>query len=203
MQPHHSNELQLFADAIARLDEALLAMGEYPTVTVVRDSLIKRFEFTYEMAIQHRRQRTGFFPRRSEAVGAAHDRNRNGFMSATEEHVCAGITIRPHWLAMVQDILGQYVSGREVRAFGSRVAGGSRPFSDLDIAICGAEPLNDTALLRLREALEESDLPIEVDVVPLQTAARHILDAVARHSVVIQSGTSPLDTDGTQRKLEK
>ena len=124
-------------------------------------------------------------------------------MSATEEQVCVGVTIRPHWLAMVQDLLGQYAPGREVRAFGSRVAGGNRPFSDLDIAICGDEPLDDSALFRLREALEESDLPINVDVVSLQTAGLHVLDAVARHSVVIQSGTKELAAGGTEQTQEK
>ena len=53
----HSNELQLFADAIDRLDEGLSAMNEYPGVTVVRDGVIKRFEFTYEMAIRCLRSR--------------------------------------------------------------------------------------------------------------------------------------------------
>lgn len=47
----HSNELQIIADAIDRLDEGLAVMSEYPGVTVVRDGVIKRFEFTYGMAI--------------------------------------------------------------------------------------------------------------------------------------------------------
>ena len=57
MTLHHSNEMRLFADALDRLDEALLAMEEYPTLTVVRDGVIKRFEFTYEMAIRCLRSR--------------------------------------------------------------------------------------------------------------------------------------------------
>ena len=53
----HSNELQLFADAIDRLDEGLAVMNKYPGITVVRDGVIKRFEFTYEMAIRCLRSR--------------------------------------------------------------------------------------------------------------------------------------------------
>ena len=52
MQSNISNEIQFFSDALGRLDEALLAMTDYLTLTVVRDGAIKRFEFTYEMAIR-------------------------------------------------------------------------------------------------------------------------------------------------------
>ena len=108
-------------------------------------------------------------------------------MKAANDQMCGGVIIRPHWLAMLQDILQRYVPEREVRAFGSRVTGGNRPFSDLDIAICGNAPVDGAALFGLREALEESDLPINVDVVPLEQAGRHIVNAVHRHSVVIQA----------------
>ena len=108
-------------------------------------------------------------------------------MSMASDQVSDGVIIRPHWLAMVRDILQQYVPEREVRAFGSRVTGGNRPFSDLDIAISGGAPPDDATLFDLREALEESDLPINVDVVPLTLAGPHIIDAVARHGVVIQT----------------
>ena len=108
-------------------------------------------------------------------------------MSMASDQVSDGVIIRPHWLAMVRDILQQYVPEREVRAFGSRVTGGNRPFSDLDIAISGDAPLDDATLFNLREALEESDLPINVDVVPLTLAGPHIIEAVAQHGVVIQA----------------
>lgn len=121
-------------------------------------------------------------------------------MSAANDQTSDGVIIRPHWLAMVQAILRQYVPEREVRAFGSRVTGGNRPFSDLDIAICGDELVRDAALFGLREALEESDLPINVDVVPLQQAGRHIVDAVSRHGVVIQGGTAAIKAGGHQTR---
>ena len=250
MQPHHSNELQLFADALDRLDEALRVMGDYPALTVVRDGAIKRFEFTYEMAIRclRARLRQGAHPdagrygyrttiRFSADVGliddpqawidytnsrqnTAHGYNEpvtisvaadvprfaadarrllnrqpivngigDGFMTAASDQVCDGVIIRPRWLAMVREILQRHAPHREVRAFGSRVVGGNRPFSDLDLAIGGDAPVDGATLVGLRDALEESDLPINVDVVPLQTAGPHVVDAVARHSVVIQVGT--------------
>ena len=124
-------------------------------------------------------------------------------MTTANNAVSDGVIIRPHWLAMVRGILRQYVPEREVRAFGSRVTGGNRPFSDLDIAICGDEPVDDAALFGLREALEASDLPINVDVVPLPQAGPHMVDAVNRHSVVIQHGPAVAGLSGLQTREKR
>ncbi|GBQ27486.1 DNA polymerase beta subunit like nucleotidyltransferase [Acetobacter estunensis NRIC 0472] len=66
--------------------------------------------------------------------------------------------------AIVLRILNEIVSDREVRAFGSRVTGKAKPFSDLDLAIMGDEPLPLETQARLEEAFSESDLPWKVDV---------------------------------------
>ena len=124
-------------------------------------------------------------------------------MSKEDEQISDGLVIRPHWLAMVQEILRQHVPDREVRAFGSRATGASRPFSDLDIAICGAEPVDDLTMFALRDALEESDLPINVDVAPVQSAGPHIVDAVARHGIVIQSGSPAAEDGGRPQQQDK
>ena len=55
-RPSH-DEIGLFSLALARLDEALDVADRDPGNTVVRDGLIKRFEFTYEMAIRCLRYR--------------------------------------------------------------------------------------------------------------------------------------------------
>lgn len=45
------------------------------------------------------------------------------------------IDIQPQHLEMVEKIFRTYLSGYEVRAFGSRVKGTARPFSDLDLEV--------------------------------------------------------------------
>ena len=55
-RPSH-DEIELFSLALDRLDEALDVADRDPANTVVRDGLIKRFEFTYEMAIRCLRYR--------------------------------------------------------------------------------------------------------------------------------------------------
>lgn len=66
---------------------------------------------------------------------------------------------------VLKSILQKFVSDCEVRAFGSRVSGTSKPFSDLDLVIMTKSPLSFTTLGGLMEALSESRLPFRVDVV--------------------------------------
>lgn len=63
----------------------------------------------------------------------------------------------------VQTILASHLAGHEVRAIGSRVKGGSKPWSDLDIVIM-TTPNRPYWLSQLHEAFEESDLPFTVDI---------------------------------------
>jgi uncharacterized protein len=58
----------------------------------------------------------------------------------------------------------KHVPECEVRAFGSRVNGAAKNYSDLDLAVVGSGKLSDDTLRRLKEAFEESDLPFRVDV---------------------------------------
>ncbi|MFE8872232.1 nucleotidyltransferase family protein [Acetobacter persici] len=74
------------------------------------------------------------------------------------------IDITPEERAIVLRILNEIVPDREVRAFGSRVTGKAKPFSDLDLAIMGDEPLALETRARLEESFSDSDLPWKVDV---------------------------------------
>ena len=56
--------------------------------------------------------------------------------------------------------------------FGSRARGEARRASDIDIAILPEAPLIPGTLARLREALEESDIPYRVEVIDLSTASK-------------------------------
>ena len=67
-------------------------------------------------------------------------------------------------LEIVTEILRNHVPDCEVRAFGSRVTGNAKKFSDLDLALIGPEKLDWRKLEELRDAFSESDLPIIVDV---------------------------------------
>jgi predicted nucleotidyltransferase len=74
-------------------------------------------------------------------------------------------------LSIVQDILARYVPNRPVFVFGSRANGRAQRRSDLDLAVGGTEPLNFRIQGELADAFDESDLPIEVDVVDLSAVS--------------------------------
>ena len=75
------------------------------------------------------------------------------------------IDLSPAHLEIVRAVLLRRVPGVPVYAFGSRATWQARKFSDLDLALVPEEALDWRVLARLREAFEESDLPITVDVI--------------------------------------
>ncbi len=60
---------------------------------------------------------------------------------------------------LVRDILQNYIPNYEVWAFGSRVNGRAKLFSDLDVAIITQNPLSFKLNAELSDAFSESDLP--------------------------------------------
>lgn len=89
------------------------------------------------------------------------------------------LDLAPEHLAEVCRILALHASGRTVRAFGSRVQGNAKPFSDLDLAVMGDVSLDFRALAALKDAFAESNLPFRVDVVDWASTSevfREIID---------------------------
>lgn len=77
-----ASELNLLANALGRLDEALAAVVA-PQNTVLRDGAIKRFEFTYEMAVRCLRSRL--------RQGAHPDAGRYGYRTTIRFSADAGL----------------------------------------------------------------------------------------------------------------
>ncbi|MBF0752469.1 MULTISPECIES: nucleotidyltransferase family protein [unclassified Pasteurella] len=93
--------------------------------------------------------------------------------------------IEPKHLAIVQDILRTYLAGYEVWAFGSRVKGTARQFSDLDLVVMSEEPLSLRLFAEVSEAFSESDLPYKVDVIDWATTSESFREIIAQKYVVI------------------
>jgi uncharacterized protein len=52
-----------------------------------------------------------------------------------------------------------------VFVFGSRADGHAKPYSDYDIGLYAESPIDWSAMAKISEELEESDLPVTVDLV--------------------------------------
>ena len=91
-------------------------------------------------------------------------------------------------LAEVERILREHVPECEVRAFGSRVTGRTKPWSDLDLALVGEGPLGFVRKGRIIEAFQESTLPFRVDVLDWHEVSPSFQAIIAQEYAVIQTG---------------
>ena len=74
------------------------------------------------------------------------------------------IDLEPAQLEEVQSILGRHFPKTKVLAFGSRVSGKAKKYSDLDLVIQGSEPISTSQMQSLKDAFSSSSLSILVDV---------------------------------------
>ena len=89
------------------------------------------------------------------------------------------------WLQAKQ-ILAAQVPQLEVWAFGSRVNGHAKPYSDLDLALITAQPLTLAQLADITHAFESSDMTIRVDVMDWANSSEAFRKIVFDKKVVVQ-----------------
>ena len=95
------------------------------------------------------------------------------------------IDAAPADLAYVLGTLARLLPGREVWAFGSRVNGKAKKFSDLDLVVLGPK-LSDSVRMDLADAFRESDLPFKVDLIEWETTQPYFRKIIEANYEVIQ-----------------
>lgn len=90
-------------------------------------------------------------------------------------------------LALVQQILGDIAPQCEVWAFGSRVNGTPKAFSDLDLVLINHEAIPLDVRANLVEAFSESDLPWKVDLVDWHSISPQFRQIIQSGYEVIQT----------------
>ena len=100
----------------------------------------------------------------------------------------SSIDLNPTCMATVERILSEHVPECEVRAFGSRAAWTAKDYSDLDLAVVGDGPLHWRTLGRLKDAFEESRLPMRVDLLDWHAISESFRDVIELDYVVVQKG---------------
>ena len=96
------------------------------------------------------------------------------------------LLLRPQEFAEVCQILKNIVPDYPVWAFGSRVSGGAKQFSDLDIVIMTQEPLSLTDMADLKEAFDQSDLVFKVDIVDWASTSDSFRKVIKAEKIIIQ-----------------
>ncbi len=74
------------------------------------------------------------------------------------------INVGDQHLSTVKRILHKHVNNAEIRVFGSRLNEDVKKYSDLDLAIVAKEKIAPRVVMRMKEELEESDIPFRVDI---------------------------------------
>lgn len=106
----------------------------------------------------------------------------------------AKIDLKPQDWNEVCRILETHVPEYPVWAFGSRAKRTAKAYSDLDLAVIAPQPLSLTKMAIIKEAFDESDLSIRVDIVDWAAASETFRTIIKQDKVVIQEGKSRKDT---------
>ena len=96
--------------------------------------------------------------------------------------------LNPEDVTEILKILKQQVPEYAVWAFGSRVRGGAKPFSDLDIVIVTTDPLSLEKKADIEVAFDESDLVFKVDVVDWAKTKEPFQRIINESKIVLQDG---------------
>ncbi len=112
-------------------------------------------------------------------------------MNEVQDAYSAGsIALLPGELEIVKAALARHIPGRRVWLFGSRATGRHLwRFSDLDLAIEGS--LTWTERADLGEELDESDLPMKVDLVETGMVDASFLALIRPHFILLQDAAGP------------
>lgn len=90
-------------------------------------------------------------------------------------------------LGVIKKILKNEAPELTVWAFGSRVKGTAKPFSDLDLALIGNEKLDWQRIESLKDNFSASTLPFSVDIVDWHTITKDFQALITENHVEIQS----------------
>ncbi|MCP1220444.1 nucleotidyltransferase domain-containing protein [Acetobacter orientalis] len=102
----------------------------------------------------------------------------------------SALALSPEETLIVTTLLKECVPDKEVWVFGSRAKGTAKPYSDLDLAVIGEEPLPLLVRVSLEEAFSSSLLPWKVDVLDWATTDAVFRDLIQKDHIVIQAQPS-------------
>ena len=102
-------------------------------------------------------------------------------------------------LEIVTQLLEKHVPECEVRAFGSRINGTAKPYSDLDLVIIGAEKLSDELMSEMKEAFVASDLTCRVDLLDWARISDEFKAVINKEYVTLKKLRPGLSTPGADQ----
>ena len=98
------------------------------------------------------------------------------------------ICILENELKIVLDIIKELYPKCKISVFGSRYKGTYKEYSDLDLAIEGAEKIPFEEMSKIKDAFEESDLNFSVDIIDLNGISKEFKEIVMGGNEEIYNG---------------
>jgi predicted nucleotidyltransferase len=99
------------------------------------------------------------------------------------------IDLQPKHRELLCTILRQHVPDCTVWIFGSRARGSAKIMSDIDLALEGNGAIDQRRISNLREAFDESLLPMKVDIVDLYSIDAGFRNIIERQRIALSSAT--------------
>lgn len=84
---------------------------------------------------------------------------------------------------LIMKILKTHVPAARVIAFGSRVRGTAKTYSDLDVCIDAKDPITFLKLDQLEESFAATDIPYKIDLVDFQAIDKSFQDHILSYGV--------------------
>ena len=103
--------------------------------------------------------------------------------------IVKNIDVKAGDLKTLKTLLGSYLSGATVWAFGSRAKFTSSPASDLDL-VAFLQPGQAGRLADLKDALAESDLPFKVDILDWNIIPENFKEQIENEYAIIQDANA-------------
>jgi predicted nucleotidyltransferase len=86
--------------------------------------------------------------------------------------------------AILLDIIEKYLVDCTVLLFGSRARGTNQEGADIDIAIDIGSSIAHSVMTKIRSDIEESNIPVCVDVVDVHSASERIKERIKKDGIV-------------------
>ncbi len=108
------------------------------------------------------------------------------------EKIEKNIDIDPKYLKMVRSILAKYLPHKTVWAYGSRVKWTATKRSDLDCVVFNA---NGADLCSVKEAFDESEIPIIVQILAWENIPDDFKDNIKQKYFILQNKKADANID--------
>lgn len=93
--------------------------------------------------------------------------------------------LEARWLGQVREVVSRVLAPFSVDLYliGSRARGDSRLASDIDLAVDPRGDLPESVLAELHEALEESTVPVRVDLIDMRRAGEELRAKILKEGI--------------------